>query len=153
MSEQPETESALLLRGYELRLLRCTLASSSSDSPPHQPAYPPSDQTPLLHALINDILASIESGDYLRALSSDAARLVVQLAGDSHIDSAECTDQVYSESLDRVESFISQGNESEFDDEDRACRVVLVMCVAVSAFLGFTQCNVTGLVRPRVTAQ
>ncbi|KAE8126170.1 hypothetical protein FH972_020914 [Carpinus fangiana] len=144
MSEQPETESALLLRGYELRLLRCTLASSPSDSPPHQPAHPPSDQTPLLHALINDILASIESGDYLRALSSDAARLVVQLTGDSYIDSAECTDQVYSESLDRVESFISQGNESEFDDEDRSCRVVLVMCVTVAAFLGFTQCNVTG---------
>lgn len=144
MSEQPETVSALLFRGYELRLLRCTLAFSPSDSPPHQPAHPPSDRSPPLHALIDDILASIEAGDFLRALSSDAARLVVELAGDSHTDSAECADRVYSESLDRVESFISQGNESEYDDEDKTCRVVLVMCVAVAAFLGFTQCNVTG---------
>jgi hypothetical protein len=139
MSEQPETDSALLLRGYELRLLRCTLGSSPSESPPDQPVHPPSDHPLPLHALIDDILASIEAGDYLRALSSDAARLLVQLAGDSHTDSSECADRVYSESLDRVESFIS-----EYDDEDKASRVVLVMCVAAAAFLGFTQCNVTG---------
>lgn len=34
-------------------------------------------------------------------------------------------------------------HESE-DDEDKAFRVILVMCVAVAAFLAFTQCNMTG---------
>lgn len=34
-------------------------------------------------------------------------------------------------------------HESE-DDEDKAFRVILVMCVAAAAFLAFTQCNMTG---------
>uniref|UniRef100_A0A2N9IB82 Uncharacterized protein n=1 Tax=Fagus sylvatica TaxID=28930 RepID=A0A2N9IB82_FAGSY len=131
MSQQPETERALLLRDYELRLLRCTFTSPPSDAPP-QPQ--PSDQTSSLH----DLLYSIESGDYLRALSSDAARLLLKLADDHSPDSA---DRVYSELLDRVDSFLV--HESE-DDEDKAFRVILVMCVAAAAFLAFTQCNMTG---------
>jgi hypothetical protein len=131
MSQQPETERALLLRDYELRLLRCTFTSPPSDAPT-QPQ--PSDQTSSLH----DLLYSIESGDYLRALSSDAARLLLKLADDHSPDSA---DRVYSELLDRVDSFLV--HESE-DDEDKAFRVILVMCVAVAAFLAFTQCNMTG---------
>ncbi|KAG2668551.1 hypothetical protein I3760_15G165800 [Carya illinoinensis] len=145
MSKQLQTETELLLREYELRLLRCTLASSLPDSSP-QPPHVPSDRTSSLHALIKDILALIEAGDYLRALSSDAARLVFQLSGDSYVDSVECADRVYSESLDRVESFILEENESQEDerDKDKACRIVLVMCVAIAAFLGFTRCNLTG---------
>lgn len=147
MSEQLQTETELLLRGYELRLLRCTLASSLPDSSTQQP-HAPYDRTSSLHALIKDILASIEAGDYLRALSSDAARLVFQLSGDSNVDSVECADRVYSESLDRVVLFILQENESHEDerdkDKDKACRMVLVMCVAIAAFLGFTRCNLTG---------
>ncbi|GMY12667.1 tetratricopeptide repeat protein 27 homolog [Fagus crenata] len=131
MSQQPETERALLLRDYELRLLRCTFTSPPSDAP-SQPQ--PSDQTSSLH----DLLYSIESGDYLRALSSDAARPLLKLADDHSPDSA---DRVYSELLDRVDSFLV--HESE-DDEDKAFRVILVMCVAVAAFLAFTQCNMTG---------
>lgn len=145
MSEQPEAEAALLLHGYELRLLRCTLASSLSN-PQNQPPHRPVDVSAALLALIEDILTSIEAGDYLRALSSEAAGLFVQSADDSYIDSAECADRVYSDILDRVQSFVLGENESREDDrdKDKGFRVMLVICVAIAAFLGFTQGNMTG---------
>lgn len=145
MSEQPEAEAALLLHGYELRLLRCTLASSLSN-PQNQPPHRPVDVSAALLALIEDILTSIEAGDYLRALSSEAAELFVQSADDSYIDSAECADRVYSDILDRVQSFVLGENESREDDrdKDKGFRVMLVICVSIAAFLGFTQGNMTG---------
>ena len=131
-----ETE---VLRGHELRLLRCTLRPPSSDPSSH---CQPSDfdaSLPPLHAIISNILTSIEPGDYLGALSSDAARLV-PASPDSDL-SSESPDRVYSELLDRVESFI---NEPSIDDAEKACRVVLVVCVAVAALFWFSQCNLTG---------
>ncbi|KAL0012693.1 hypothetical protein SO802_007801 [Lithocarpus litseifolius] len=113
MSQQPETERAVLLRWFELRLLRCTLTSPPSDSsPPPQPQ--PSDQHQTHTSLLNDLLSSIEAGDYLRALSFDAARLVLQQLAD---DEASSADRFYSESLLCVEYFLV--SESE-DDEDKA---------------------------------
>ncbi|XP_022735386.1 tetratricopeptide repeat protein 27 homolog [Durio zibethinus] len=128
-----------VLRGHELRLLRCTLRP-----PPSEPSsqYQPSDfdaSLPPLHALISIILTSIESGDYLGALSSNSARLVLA-SSDSDL-SSDSPDRVYSELLDRVESFI---NEPSIDDAEKACRVVLVLCVAVASLFWFTQCNLTG---------
>ncbi|XP_050277575.1 uncharacterized protein LOC126719066 isoform X2 [Quercus robur] len=140
MSQQPETERAVLLRWYELRLLRCTLPSSPpSDSPPPPPQPQPSDHHRIHSSLLNDLLSSIEAGDYLRALSSDAAALVLrQLADD---ESSSSADRVYSELLRRVESFLVSEPE---DDEDKAYRALLVVSIAVAAFLAFTQCNMTG---------
>ena len=91
-------------------------------------------------SLLNDLLSSIEAGDYLRALSFDAARLVLQQLADDESSSA---DRVYSELLHRVVSFLV--SESE-DDEDKAYRalLVIVISIAVAAFLAFTQCNMTG---------
>ena len=131
-----ETE---VLRGHELRLLRYTLRPPPSDPSSH---CQPSDfdaSLPPLHAIISNILTSIESGDYLGALSSDAARLVLA-SPDSDL-SSESPDRVYSELLDRVESLI---NEPSIDDAEKACRVVLVVCVAVAALFWFSQCNLTG---------
>ncbi|XVF70707.1 hypothetical protein PTKIN_Ptkin11bG0184200 [Pterospermum kingtungense] len=125
-----------LLRGHELRLLRCTLRPP----PPSDPSSSDSDASlPPIHAFISDILTSIESGDYLGALSSDAARLVLA-SPDSDL-SSDSPDRVYSQLLDRVESFI---NEPSVDDADKACRVFLVVCVAVAALFWFTQNNLTG---------
>ena len=144
MSQQPEMERAVLLRGYELRLLRCTLTSSlPSDSPPPPPPQPqPSDHHRTHSSLLNDLLSSIEAGDYLRALSSDAAALVLrQLADDESSSSSSSADRVYSELLRRVESFLVSEPE---DDEDEAYKALLVVSIAVAAFLAFTQCNMTG---------
>ncbi|KAK8613294.1 hypothetical protein V6N13_101060 [Hibiscus sabdariffa] len=92
-----------------------------------------------LHLLISNFLTSLESGDYLGALSSDAARFVL---ASPHSDlSSHSPDRAYFELLDRVESFI---NEPSIDDAEKACRVVLVVCVAVAALFWFTQCNLTG---------
>ncbi|KAF3455579.1 hypothetical protein FNV43_RR00212 [Rhamnella rubrinervis] len=135
MSETaPEVEA---IRAYELRLLRCTLPTSPSD-------FLPSNQNHL-RLLINDLLVSIETGSYLQAIaSSEAARLVFKLTdSDSPLpldDSPECADRVYSEFLSGIESFLSEGG----DIHDTACRVMVVMCIAVAAFLVFTQCNMTG---------
>ncbi|CAN6555577.1 unnamed protein product [Malus baccata var. baccata] len=140
-----------ILRLYELRLLRCTLPSPPSDFSHRSqrcdetlPAHP-------LHPLINDLLTSIESGQYLQALTSpDLERVVFKFAESDSIqslgDSAESADLVYSGLLDRVESFVSRECEEEENDggKDKAYRVIVVLCIAVAAFFAFTQCNVTG---------
>ncbi|XP_039047474.1 tetratricopeptide repeat protein 27 homolog isoform X2 [Hibiscus syriacus] len=130
-----------ILRGHELRLLRCTLRPPPSDSSSshfqHSDDFAAS--LPPLHALISNFLTSVEAGDYFGALSSDAARLV--LASPDYDLSTHSPDRVYSELLDRVESFI---NEPSIDDAEKACRVFLVACVAVAALFWFTQCNLTG---------
>ena len=140
MSETKPEDMAVLLRSYELRLLRCTLPPSPSPSPP-----PPSDQAHrhhTLHSLISDILVSIEAGRYLDALASPAAsRLVFGLHDSPLDDSTECADCVYAEFLGRAESFLG---EEENDDGERGFRVAVTMCIAVAAFLGFVQCNMIG---------
>ncbi|GLT80646.1 hypothetical protein SLA2020_520750 [Shorea laevis] len=125
-----------LLRLYELRLLRCTLTP-----PPHSPSSDSNGSLPPLYSSIKDILTSMESGNYLEALSSDGARLVLQLPEFDVADSPEVAEQVYSDLLLRVESFIVEGS---VDDADRACRVLLVLFIAVAAFFWFLQCNITG---------
>lgn len=119
-----------LLRRYELRLLRCSIA------PPFHP-LPSDDETSTslspLHSHITNLLTSIESGEYLQALSSDAAHLVFY----SHELDTNVADEVITELLNRVEAFV-------YEESDRDARVVLVMCVAVAALLYFTQCNMTG---------
>ncbi|KAH9771561.1 TPR REGION domain-containing protein [Citrus sinensis] len=95
-----------------------------------------------LHEHINSLIDSIESGHYLQALSSDAAKLVLDTLDFVDLnDSAECADRVYSALLQRVEAFIV--NDSE-NDVDKACRVILLMCLSIAALFWFTQCNVTG---------
>ncbi|OMO78491.1 Tetratricopeptide-like helical [Corchorus capsularis] len=128
-----------ILRGHELRLLRCTLRPPPSNSSPSFQSLDSTASPSPLHALISNILTSIESGDFFGALSSDAARLVLA-SPDSDL-SSDSPDRVYSDLLDRVESFI---NEPSIDDAEKACRVVLVLCVAVAAFFWFTRCNLTG---------
>ncbi|GKV20826.1 hypothetical protein SLEP1_g30887 [Rubroshorea leprosula] len=125
-----------LLRLYELRLLRCTLIP-----PPHSLSSDSNGSLPSLYSSIDDILTSIESGNYLEALSSDSCRLVLQLPEFDVADSPEVAEQVYSDLLLRVESFIVEGS---VDDADRACRVLLVLCIAVAAFFWFLQWNITG---------
>ncbi|KAK5845014.1 uncharacterized protein LOC108482922 [Gossypium arboreum] len=128
-----------ILRGHELRLLRCTLCQPPSDPSSHLQPSGFAASLPPLHALISDFLTSVESGNYLGALSSDAARLVLA-SPDSDLSSLS-PDRVYSDLLDRVESFI---NEPSIDDAEKACRIFLVVCVAVAALFWFIQCNLTG---------
>ncbi|KAL6338083.1 hypothetical protein AAG906_010651 [Vitis piasezkii] len=129
-----------LLRRYELRLLRCTTATQQQQPPPPQSHA----ATPLLTTII-DTLDLIEAGRYAEVLSSDATRNVFRLKDEFFSqfsdDSVDCADRFYSELMNRVESFLVDESVNEVE---RGFRTVLVMCVAVSAFLGFTQCNLTG---------
>ncbi|OIW21816.1 hypothetical protein TanjilG_11551 [Lupinus angustifolius] len=129
------------IRSYELRLIRSTLFPPPSDPLPQSQ---PSDHH--LHNLINGILASIESGSYLEALTSEPSSLVFQLGHDSPLpqldNSVDSADRVYSELLNRAELFVRY--DSLDNEADKASRVVLVVCIAIAAFLGFTQCNFTG---------
>ncbi|KAE9608627.1 putative 43kDa postsynaptic protein [Lupinus albus] len=135
---QPHINS---IRSYELRLIRSTLSSPPSDPLPQSQ---PSDH--YLHNIINGILASIESGSYLQAITSEPSSIVFQLGHDSPLrqlnNSVDSADRVYSELLNRAEFFVRY--DSSDSEADKASRVVLVVCIAVAAFLGFTQCNFTG---------
>ncbi|KAL9423269.1 hypothetical protein AB3S75_035372 [Citrus x aurantiifolia] len=103
------TEKQLeILRGYELRLLRCTLAPSSSDLRIQLQSLNEESQCSLLplHEHINSLIDSNESGQYIQALYSDAAKLVLDTLDFVDINnSAECADRVYSELLQLVEAF------------------------------------------------
>ncbi|QHN98153.1 hypothetical protein HN51_045906 [Arachis hypogaea] len=131
----------LHFRAYELRLIRCTLTPPPPSDSPIQ--SPPSDHH--LHTLINHLLSSIESGSYHQALTSDASRLVFGLANDSPlpdpVNSVDSAERFYSELLHRAEFFVA---DDSVGDSDKAYMAILVLCIAVAAFLGFTQCNFTG---------
>ncbi|ESQ41712.1 hypothetical protein EUTSA_v10012633mg [Eutrema salsugineum] len=131
-----------ILRGYELRLLRCTVSLPTSDPPPETHLLDESQSGTHQHdSLIRSLLSSIEAGDYLGALASDATRLIL---GDSEldlVDSVDSAERVYSELLDKVESFVVNAS---YDEIDKARRAVLVMCFAIAAALWFTRCNLTG---------
>ncbi|CAI8599165.1 unnamed protein product [Vicia faba] len=127
------------IRGHELRLIRCTLSPS--------PATPlnPESQNESTDGIINNLLASIESGNYAEALTSPSCRLIFQLSPNSPPPSS--ADTFYSELVDRAESFITDASVSPVE---QARRSVLVLCIAVAAFLGFTQCNFTGPLKEKV---
>ncbi|XP_020213040.1 tetratricopeptide repeat protein 27 [Cajanus cajan] len=121
------------IRGYELRLIRCTLS-------PSQPLNPRREHEPL-DGRINDLLNSIESGNYVQALTSEhSSALVFQLAGHDS-PPLDAADRLYSELVDRAESFV---RDAASDAAEQRRRAVVVLCVAVAAFLGFTQSNFTG---------
>jgi len=128
---------AQILRGYELRLLRCTLKPPPPPSDSPSPC-PPSDPNNL-HSHINFLLTCIQSGNYLQALSSDSAKLVTAL---TQLDSTKSPDRVYNELVERVEQFIRDGGGG--GDEEDGFRVILVICVAIAAFFCFIQGNITG---------
>lgn len=137
---EPE-EEALLNREHELRLIRCTLSPLPSMFPPQSS---PSEKAPNLDALINHLLALIESGNYFQVFNSQASRLVFQLGDESPFfldDTIDCADRLYSELLKRAVSFIEVNSTN---DAAKASRIMLVMCIAVAAFLGFSQCSITG---------
>lgn len=118
------------IRRYELRLLRCTLTPSPS---PSSNSESPDD-------LINKLLSSIECGNYAEALTSQSSKLIFQLNLESPPPNSS-GEQFFSELVDRAESFITDATVSTVEQTRRA---TLVLCIAVAAFLGFTQCNFTG---------
>jgi hypothetical protein len=123
-----------ILRGYELRLIRCTVSLPLSDPPldESQPGTHPHD------SLIKSLLSSIEAGNYLEALASEATNLIL---GEYEFDPVDSAERVYSELLNKVESFVL--NDSS-DEIDKARRSFLVMCLAIAAAFWFTCCNLTG---------
>ncbi|CAI0460139.1 unnamed protein product [Linum tenue] len=129
-----------ILRGYELRLLRCTYSC------PSQPQSSPSSDirlpTTKLHEPINQVLTFIENGNYFQALSLDIAAELFSFwfTGENEDDT---NGRVCSELLANAERFIMNGTDSN-DVEEIACRAFFVLCIAVAALFYFTQSNITG---------
>ncbi|ESW10241.1 hypothetical protein PHAVU_009G192300 [Phaseolus vulgaris] len=123
------------IRGYELRLIRCTL---SHDQPQQLCASQKRDS---LDASINHLLNLIQCGNYIQALTSQPSfHLVFRLA--DH-DSPPLNDpgRLYALLVDRAECFIAA---AASDVVEQRRRGMLVTCIAIAAFLGFTQSNFTG---------
>lgn len=136
------------LRALELRLLHCSLPSSSFSS--HQSA-PTTSSFSHLHTLIEQVLQFIELGQYTQALSSDGAKTIFTSQQVNHQlnDSSESAEFFYSEFVPRCVTLFLNANgveDSAPNSIAKLYKAVLVMSVAVAALLGFTQCNITGLV-------
>ncbi|KAK4760808.1 hypothetical protein SAY87_005701 [Trapa incisa] len=138
MSQTPKGELELL-RGYELRLLRCTLSPPLSPISEENSVAP--SQTHPIHALIEHLVNAIEGGDYHGALSWEGIRQAFQLSTTNGANSMESANEIYSELQERVEQFVVHDS---VDEADRVGRAVFVMCIAVAAIFGFNQCNMTG---------
>lgn len=142
MGEKSAT-SLHILRSLELRLLRCTLPS---DNP--LPSFPPSDSSPSnLRTLIEPVVQLIESGNYVGALSSDAAKTIFDFSSTTHFaNSGDSAELFYTDLVPQcVDVFVNKNSDSEADEELEKCfRAFLVMAIAVSAMLAFTQSNITG---------
>ncbi|XP_010323345.2 uncharacterized protein [Solanum lycopersicum] len=145
MAEQQNSQLSSL-RALELRLLRCSIPSSSSSSS-HQST--PTTSFSHLHALIEQVLQFIESGQYTQALSSDGAKAIFTSQQLNHKlnDSSESAESFYSEFVPQCVTLFVNANGIEKSapiSVEKLYKAVLVMAVAVAALLGFTQCNITG---------
>ncbi|KAF3795694.1 Tetratricopeptide repeat protein [Nymphaea thermarum] len=142
-------ETDEFVRELELRLLRCSLPPSRR---PPSPSYSRTHRPGSLGCLVEEIVSLIEKGSYAEALSSDAARIVFDFADGWQFENAKaCADQFYAQVEQSAEKFLKvgaedrQSSEPSMDGESGALvRGVLVMAIAVAAFLAFTQCNLTG---------
>ncbi|KAL3507166.1 hypothetical protein ACH5RR_032548 [Cinchona calisaya] len=130
-----------ILRSLELRLLRCTLPSDTPLS-----NFPPSDKTPPhLQTLISDVVQLIESGNYVEALSSDAAKSIFHFNSETPFtNSADSAELFYSELVPQSVVVFLNENPNSIDELERCFRSLLVMAIAVAALLAFTQSNITG---------
>ncbi|KAL3332013.1 hypothetical protein AABB24_032566 [Solanum stoloniferum] len=145
MAEQQNSQLSSL-RVLELRLLRCSIPSSSTSSS-HQST--PTTSFSHLHTLIEQVLQFIESGQYTQALSSDGAKAIFTSQQLNHKlnDSSESAESFYSEFVPQCVTLFLNANEVEDyapNSVAKLYKAVLVMAVAVAALLGFTQCNITG---------
>ncbi|GFP84288.1 tetratricopeptide repeat protein 27 homolog [Phtheirospermum japonicum] len=133
----------VLLRSLELRLLRCSLPSDNPSRPPSptQPSPSIASRFPHLYSLLNGVVALIESGFYLQALSSSPASQA--LFSNLQFDSSESADHFYSETLPNCISSVLNVNCDE-DLLELGYKSLLVMAIGVAALLAFTQCNITG---------
>lgn len=143
-------ESHEFVRELELRLLRCTLPPCgasprlSSSSRMHRPGS--------LASQVEELVSFIEKGNYGEVLSSDAARMVFDFAEGWQFENAkECSNRFYAQVEKSAENFLKVGAEQRqsngptMDGEpDALVRGILVMAIAVAAFLAFVQCNLTG---------
>uniref|UniRef100_A0ACD5V128 Uncharacterized protein n=1 Tax=Avena sativa TaxID=4498 RepID=A0ACD5V128_AVESA len=126
------------LREAELRLLRCTLPSPTSQTAP--PSQPPAHP---LGPVAASALAAVEAGDYAAALASAVPHLLHGSTFASADFSVGSPAQVYADLAAAAESFL-QGDGGAAAGEGFQCRCAVVLSAAVAALLAFTQQNVTG---------
>ncbi|CAN0914414.1 Tetratricopeptide repeat protein 27 homolog [Linum grandiflorum] len=127
-----------LIRSYELRLLRCTYSPPPPSSGHQSQSVSSPSSGPLsskLHETIDQVLSFIENGNYLQALS------FAELLSLDFSDEGSDDDRICSQLDTNVERFIVNGDD---DEEEIACRMILVLCFGVASLFYFTQCNTTG---------
>ncbi|XP_057872114.2 uncharacterized protein LOC131078433 [Cryptomeria japonica] len=150
----------LVVKLYELRLLRCSLSSYPTLP---CPAEDQSAENYISH--INTVVEHIEKGEYAEALHSEAARFVLNGVCDDEFvsecpNSKEGANKFYCRLEDRVTVFLrgseDYSNESawlDFLDSDKISsnldiyapyRALLVMALGIASFSIFVQCNLTG---------
>jgi len=123
------------IRCYELRLIRCTLTHQQPQE------LRVSEKLDYLNGSINHLLNFIQCGNYIQALTSQPSfDLVFRLTGH---DAPPLDDpgHLYPLLVDRAGDFIAA---AAGDVVEQRRRGMLVTCIAVAAFLGFTQANFTG---------
>ncbi|KAM0831147.1 hypothetical protein ACQ4PT_065744 [Festuca glaucescens] len=132
------TAAPTFLREAELRLLRCTLPSPTSQPAP--PSPPPAHP---LGPVAASALAAVEAGDYAAALASAVPHLLHGSTLASADFATASPAQIYADLAAAAESFL-QWDGGATAGEGSQCRCAVVLSAAVAALLAFTQQNVTG---------
>jgi hypothetical protein len=133
------TAAPTFLREAELRLLRCTLPSPTSQPAPSSPP-PPHPLGPVAASA----LAAVEAGDYAAALASAVPHLLQGSTFASADFANGSPSQIYAELASFAEAFLQGDGGGAGTSEGFQCRCAVVLSAAVAALLAFTQQNVTG---------
>lgn len=155
--EEAKRKVDRMLKLFELRLLRCSLANYRT-LPCGAEDYCGEAAGDYWLKSIKTLVDHIEKGEYIEALHSEPARLVFDGTVVSECENTkQGAEQFYHRLEDRITDFLSggghgtpSGDNSWLDfvdiasDPEARCRAMLAMALGIAALSVFVQCNLTG---------
>ncbi|CAM8899236.1 unnamed protein product [Rhodiola kirilowii] len=135
----------MVLRIFELRLLRCTLPQSSDYALIDHKNAATLGQHHVLQVVISNMVSLIEAGNYAEALASpDISSFLFKFDFKTfYPNTVDAAEQFYAEIMEHVHLFFN----SNSSVDDTLYRAFLVMTVSIASLLAFVQCNLIGPVK------
>jgi hypothetical protein len=158
--EEKKRKVDRMLKLFELRLLRCSLANYRT-LPWEAEDYCVEAAGDYWLKSIKTLVDHIEKGEYIEALRSEPARLIFDGTDVSECENTkQGAEKFYRRLEDRIADFLSggahgtrSGDSSWLDfvdttsDPEARFRAMLAMALGIAALSVFVQCNLTGCAR------